>query len=150
MLHPCRGLLWHVWSKIKSNLFLCKCLKFNSHLNRRNHTWNDTYTHKYTYMMISFWCLPENRPSSASRPFGWAVWHSCRMGDWNQEQTRGRIGPQLRLGNLRVDELLFRSVLHALYSTRPHGLVQAIFWHTCPDLRFRSVIRLDSLDPHCT
>ena len=43
-------------------------------------------------------------------PFGWAVWHSCRMGDRNQEQTRGRIGPQLRLGNLRVGELLFRSL----------------------------------------
>ena len=28
----------------------------------------------------------------------------------------------------------FQIRLHALYSTRPHGLVQAIFWHTCPDL----------------
>ena len=66
--------------------------------------------------------------------FGWAVWHSCRMGDQNQEQTRGRIGSQLRLGNLRVGELLFQIRLHALYSTRPHGLVQAIFCHMCPDL----------------
>ena len=24
--------------------------------------------------------------------------------------------------------------MHALYSTRPHSPVQAIFWHTCPDL----------------
>ena len=24
--------------------------------------------------------------------------------------------------------------MHSLYTTRPHGLVQAIFWHTCPDL----------------
>ena len=44
-------------------------------------------------------------------PFGWAVWHSCRMGDRNQEQTRGRIGPQVRLGNLRVGELLFRPLV---------------------------------------
>ena len=29
------------------------------------------------------------------------------MGDRNQEQTRGRIGSQLRLGNLRVGELHF-------------------------------------------
>ena len=28
----------------------------------------------------------------------------------------------------------FQILMHALYSTRPHGLVQAIFWHTCPDL----------------
>ena len=28
----------------------------------------------------------------------------------------------------------FQTPLHSLYSTRPHGLVQAIFWHTCPDL----------------
>ena len=68
------------------------------------------------------------------RPFGQAVWHSCRMGARNQEQTRGRIGPQHQLGNLRVGELLFQIRLHALYSTRPHGLVQAICWHTCPDL----------------
>ena len=43
-------------------------------------------------------------------------------------------GPQLQLGHPRVDELLFSPTLHSLYSTRPHGLVQAIFWHTCPDL----------------
>ena len=35
-----------------------------------------------------------------SRPFGWAVWHSCQMGARNQEQTRGRIGPHLRVGEL--------------------------------------------------
>ena len=28
----------------------------------------------------------------------------------------------------------FLSPLHPLYSARPHGLVQSIFWHTCPDL----------------
>ena len=28
----------------------------------------------------------------------------------------------------------FQILMHALYSTRPHGLVQAIFWYTCPDL----------------
>ena len=39
------------------------------------------------------------------RLFSWAVWHSCRMGARNQEQTRGRIGPQLRLGNLRLGNL---------------------------------------------
>ena len=43
----------------------------------------------------------------APRLFSWAVWHSCRMGARNQEQTRGRIGPQLQLGNLRVGELHF-------------------------------------------
>ena len=48
------------------------------------------------------------------RRFGWAVWHSCRMGARNQEQTRGRIGPQLRLGNLRVGELHFCPLCTAL------------------------------------
>ena len=39
------------------------------------------------------------------------------------------------LGHPRVGELLFRPpCTNYLYSTRPHGLVQAIFWHTCPDL----------------
>ena len=28
----------------------------------------------------------------------------------------------------------FMTPMHPLYSTRPHGLVQAIFWHTCLDL----------------
>ena len=28
----------------------------------------------------------------------------------------------------------FQIPMHPLYSTRPYGLVQAIFWHTCPDL----------------
>ena len=28
----------------------------------------------------------------------------------------------------------FLTPMHHLNSTRPHGLVQAIFWHTCPDL----------------
>ena len=28
----------------------------------------------------------------------------------------------------------FQTPMHPLYSTRPHGLVQAIFWHTCLDL----------------
>ena len=42
--------------------------------------------------------------------------------------------PQLWLGHLQVGELLFLTPIHPLYSTRLHGLVQAIFWHTCPDL----------------
>ena len=28
----------------------------------------------------------------------------------------------------------FRTSMHSLYSTGPHGLVQAIFWYTCLDL----------------
>ena len=48
----------------------------------------------------------------APRPFDRAVWHSCRMGGRNQDQTRGRIGPQFRLGNLRVGELHFCPLCH--------------------------------------
>ena len=43
-------------------------------------------------------------------------------------------GPQLRLDHLRVGELLFFTPMHPFHSMRPCGLVQAIFWHTCPDL----------------
>ena len=28
----------------------------------------------------------------------------------------------------------FMTPMHPLYSTRPYGLLQAIFWHTCPNL----------------
>ena len=63
------------------------------------------------------------------------LWHSCRMGYRSMADTRPK-GPQLRLGHPRVGELLFFTPMHSLYSTRPYGLVQAIFWHTCPDLDF--------------
>ena len=82
----------------------------------------------------------------ASRPFGWAVWHSCRMGDRNQEQTRDRIGPQLQLGNLRVGELLFRPLVQHQTPRSSSSYMRAYV----PGPRFRSVIRLDSLDPHCS
>ena len=63
--------------------------------------------------MYSFDETPNNNNFS-NRLFSWAVWHSCRMGARNQEQTRGRIGPQLRLGNLRVGELHFCPLSTAL------------------------------------
>ena len=40
----------------------------------------------------------------------------------------------------------FMIPMHPLYSTKPHGLVQAIY---VPGSRFWSVILLASLDPHC-
>ena len=33
-----------------------------------------------------------------------------------------------------AERAAFLTPMHPLYSTRPHGLAQAIFWHTCPDL----------------
>ena len=36
-------------------------------------------------------------------------------------------------GPLSGRRAAFQTPLHSLYSTRPHGLVQAIFGHTCPD-----------------
>ena len=32
------------------------------------------------------------------------------------------------------EQAAFLTPMHPLYSTRPHGLVQAIIWDTCPDL----------------
>ena len=69
----------------------------------------DKSSHKmYSNNILNFQeCTTILNGCTTPRLFSWAVWHSCRMGARNQEQTRGRIGPQLRLGNLRVGELHF-------------------------------------------
>ena len=82
----------------------------------------------------------------ASRPFGWAVWHSCRMGDRNQEQTRGRIGHQLRLGNLRVGELHFCPLCTALDQASSLSCKLAYV----PGPTFGFVKLLASSGSHCT
>ena len=80
------------------------------------------------------------------RPFGWAVWHSCRMGARNQEQTRGRIGPQLRLGNLRVGELHFCPLCTAL--DQASSLSRKLAYVPGPTFGF--VKLLASSGSHCT
>ena len=65
--------------------------------------------------------------------FGLATWHSCRMGI----ETNGRFEakrPPTSVGPPSGGRAAFLSPMYPLYSTRPHGLVQTIFWHTCPDL----------------
>ena len=42
--------------------------------------------------------------------------------------------PPASVGQPLGGRAAFQTPMHPLYSTRPHGLVQAIFWHTCPDL----------------
>ena len=81
-----------------------------------------------------------------SRLFSWAVWHSCRMGARNQEQTRGRIGPQLRLGNLRVGELHFCPLCTAL--DQASSLSRKLAY--VPGLTFGFVKLLASSGSHCT
>ena len=56
---------------------------------------------------------------------GWGIETNGRF---EAEKPPTSIGPPS--GGLAA----FLSPMHPLYSTRPHGLVQAIFWHTCPDL----------------
>ena len=80
------------------------------------------------------------------RLFSWAVWHSCRMGARNQEQTRGRIGPQLRLGNLRVGELHFCPLSTALDQASSLSRKQAYV----PGPTFGFVKPLASSGSHCT
>ena len=58
--------------------------------------------------------------------------------------------PRLRLGPPSGGRAAFMTLVHPLYSTRPHGLVQAIFWYTCPDLDLGPWYSLTILDPHCT
>ena len=41
-------------------------------------------------------------------------------------------GPRFLAGPHSGRRTAFMTPIHPLYSTRPHGLVQAIFWHTCP------------------
>ena len=51
--------------------------------------------------------------------------------------TNGRFEaerPPTSVGLPSGERAAFETLLHSLYSTRPHGRVQAIFWHTCPDL----------------
>ena len=84
-----------------------------------------------------------------SRPFGWAVWHSCRMGARNQEQTRGRIGPQLRLGNLRVGELHFCPLCHPYTALdQASSLSRKLAYVSGPTFGF--VKLLASSGSHCT
>ena len=80
------------------------------------------------------------------RLFSWAVWHSYRMGARNQEQTRGRIGPQLRLGNLRVGELHFCPLCTAL--DQASSLSRKLAYVPGPTFRF--VKLLASSGSHCT
>ena len=42
--------------------------------------------------------------------------------------------PPTSVGPPSGGQAAFQTPIHTLDSTRPHGLVQAIFWHTCPDL----------------
>ena len=82
----------------------------------------------------------------APRLFSWAVWHSCRMGARNQEQTRGRIGPQLRLGNLWVGELHFCPLCTAL--DQASSLSRKLAYVPGPTFGF--VKPLASSGSHCT
>ena len=89
---------------------------------------------------------PFQRSVARPRLFSWAVWHSCRMGARNQEQTRGRIGPQLRLGNLRVGELHFCPLCTAL--DQASSLSRKLAYVPGPTFRF--VKLLASSGSHCT
>ena len=75
-----------------------------------------------------------------------SVKHSCRMGARNQEQTRGRIGPQLRLGNLRVGELHFCPLCTAL--DQASSLSRKLAYVPGPTFGF--VKLLASSGSHCT
>ena len=79
----------------------------------------------------------------------WTVWHSCRMGARNQEQTRGRIGPQLRLGNLRVGELPFCPLCHP-YTALDQASSLSRKLAYVPGPTFGFVKLLASSGSHCT
>ena len=92
------------------------------------------------------WSVISQDEGARPRLFSWAVWHSCRMGARNQEQTRGRIWPQLRLGNLRVGELHFCPLCTAL--DQASSLSRKLAYVPGPTFRF--VKLLASSGSHCT
>ena len=67
-------------------------------------------------------------------PFGWSVWLLCRIRVSKPMADSRPKGPQLWLRHPSGGRAAFQTPMHPLYSTRPNGLVQAIFWYTCPDL----------------
>ena len=99
---------------------------------------------KYTETIVVKWY--RRRERARPRLFSWAVWHSCRMGARNQEQTRGRIGLQLRLGNLRVGELHFCPLCTAL--DQASSLSRKLAYVPGPTFGF--VKPLASSGSHCT
>ena len=109
--------------------------------------WNGSNT---SYIFQRKLRLVQKEPSSVSqhgpRLFSWAVWHSCRMGVRNEEQTRGRIGPQVRLGNLRVGELHFCPLCKAL--DQASSLSRKLAYVPGPTFGF--VKLLASSGSHCT
>ena len=63
----------------------------------------------------------------------------CRLAfvpdGWSKPRVdSGPNRPPASAGQPSGGRAAFQIRLHALYSTRPHGLVQAKCWHTCPDL----------------
>ena len=56
---------------------------------------------------------------------------------WSRSiETNGRFEaerPPTSVGPPSGGRAAFLSPMHPLYSTRLHGLAQAILWHTCPD-----------------
>ena len=66
------------------------------------------------------------------------TWTRSNITNWSRSiETNGRFVAEktpTSVGPPSGGRAAFLSLLHPLYSTRPYGLVQAIFWHTCPDL----------------
>ena len=145
----CRGELntWHVlvgdvsgrslsmdWEeknhlKIRGEMFLIRTLKVS--------------------LMYSAHCVPYPfaRISTASvTERGSKQWDVQHLGARNQEQTRGRIGPQLRLGNLRVGELHFCPLCTAL--DQASSLSRKLAYVPGPTFGF--VKLLASSGSHCT
>ena len=86
---------------------------------------------------VNAYCLQETWDWSGIRA-GWVL--------ENKEQTRGRIGPQLRLGNLRVGELHFCPLCTAL--DQASSLSRKLAYVPGPTFGF--VKLLASSGSHCT
>ena len=80
------------------------------------------------YLLIHFWAFLY-LPGLLAGPSGIRVGWGIEMhGRFEAERPPTSVGPP------SGGRAAFLTPKHHLYSTRPWGLVQAIFWHTCPDL----------------
>ena len=67
-------------------------------------------------------------PAFAGRSGILVVWGIEIYGTFEAKRLPASVGPSLG------GRVAFVTPMHPLYNTRPHSLLQAIFWHTCPDL----------------
>ena len=96
-----------------------------THIKRMlTHTCPDMFRPIYIYIYIYIYTSPDFAGLSGIC-VGWGIKINSRF---KVERPPASVEPP------SGGRAAFLTPMHPLYNTRPHGLVQAIFWHTCLDL----------------